>query len=58
MTDCVDQEKAIPCLLKLRMSYDQAIRELSAEALVLVGYVEPVKARGIRVLCLDGGGTR
>ncbi|ELU02471.1 hypothetical protein CAPTEDRAFT_100304 [Capitella teleta] len=50
--------RAIPCLLKLRQNPDQAIQELSMEALSLVGYVDPVKGRGIRLLCLDGGGTR
>ncbi|XP_033882983.3 calcium-independent phospholipase A2-gamma-like [Acipenser ruthenus] len=49
------KEKVIPCLLRLRQASDEdAVRE----ALSLVGYIDPVKGRGIRVLSIDGGGTR
>ena len=34
------------------------VAESSREALALVGYVDAVGGRGIRVLCLDGGGTK
>ena len=52
------QEKVIPYLLKLRKSSDPAVAEHSLQALHLVGHVEPVKGRGIRILTIDGGGTR
>ncbi|KAK7915796.1 hypothetical protein WMY93_011557 [Mugilogobius chulae] len=54
------QEKTAVLLLRKRRSYkhhkhlQNAIREI----LALVGYVDPVKGRGIRVLSIDGGGTR
>jgi hypothetical protein len=45
-------------LLLLRSCKDASLREQAMEGLALVGYVDPVKARGIRILTLDGGGTR
>jgi len=52
------QSRVIPCLLRLRRSHNSAVAESSREALALVGYVDAVSGRGIRVLSLDGGGTR
>lgn len=49
---------AIPRLLRLSLSENQTVRSQAFEALSLVGYVAPPKGRGIRVLCIDGGGTR
>ncbi|XP_034019230.1 calcium-independent phospholipase A2-gamma [Thalassophryne amazonica] len=51
-------EHALPCLLCLRQSRDLPLQAAVREALALVGYNEPVKGRGIRVLAIDGGGTR
>lgn len=48
----------VPCLLRLRESRDAGVAERAREALSLVGYVNPVQGRGIRALCLDGGGTK
>ena len=45
-------------LLRLHTSSDDATRDLAREALALVGHVEPVAHRGIRILSLDGGGTK
>lgn len=52
------KEKVIPCLLRLRQANDPALKAAVREALALVGYVDPVKSRGIRILTIDGGGTR
>ncbi|XP_035258182.1 calcium-independent phospholipase A2-gamma [Anguilla anguilla] len=52
------KEKVIPCLLRLRQAGDPALQAAVREALALVGYTDPVKGRGIRVLSIDGGGTR
>jgi len=54
----VFQSKVIPCLLRLRNSHNSAVAESAREALALVGYVDAVSGRGVRVLCLDGGGTK
>uniref|UniRef100_A0AAV2M002 PNPLA domain-containing protein n=1 Tax=Knipowitschia caucasica TaxID=637954 RepID=A0AAV2M002_KNICA len=54
------QEKTAVLLLRKRRSFrhhegfQMAIREI----LALLGYVDAVKGRGIRVLSIDGGGTR
>ncbi|KAG8179373.1 hypothetical protein JTE90_012071 [Oedothorax gibbosus] len=46
------------CLrLKYEMS-DKAIREQARCALALVGYHDPPKGDGIKILSIDGGGTR
>uniref|UniRef100_A0A4W3IWL6 Patatin like phospholipase domain containing 8 n=1 Tax=Callorhinchus milii TaxID=7868 RepID=A0A4W3IWL6_CALMI len=52
------KEKVIPCLLRLRQVSDEVLQETVREALALVGYTDPVKGHGIRVLSIDGGGTR
>ncbi|XP_029969540.1 calcium-independent phospholipase A2-gamma [Salarias fasciatus] len=52
------KESALPCLLRLRQGRDLPLQAAVREALALVGYSEPVKGRGIRVLSIDGGGTR
>lgn len=51
-------EKVIPCLLRLRQGRDLSLQAAVRQALALVGYNDPVKGRGIRVLSIDGGGTR
>uniref|UniRef100_A0A671YJI2 Patatin like phospholipase domain containing 8 n=1 Tax=Sparus aurata TaxID=8175 RepID=A0A671YJI2_SPAAU len=52
------KESVLPCLLRLRQARDLPLQATVREALALVGYTEPVKGRGIRVLTIDGGGTR
>ncbi|KAL8566256.1 hypothetical protein ACOMHN_046757 [Nucella lapillus] len=52
------QFKAVPLLLRLMQSGNQEMGEEILEALALLGYNAPVRGRGIRILCLDGGGTR
>lgn len=48
----------MPCLLRLRQARDLSLQAAVRESLALVGYTDPVKGRGIRVLTIDGGGTR
>uniref|UniRef100_A0A8C9R5I4 Patatin like phospholipase domain containing 8 n=1 Tax=Scleropages formosus TaxID=113540 RepID=A0A8C9R5I4_SCLFO len=52
------KEEVIPCLLRLRQAGDPTLQAAVREALSLVGYTDPVKGWGIRVLSIDGGGTR
>ncbi|KAM7378152.1 hypothetical protein PAMA_013173 [Pampus argenteus] len=52
------KESVLPCLLRLRQARDLPLQAAVREALAVVGYTEPVKGRGIRVLAIDGGGTR
>uniref|UniRef100_A0AAY4DC50 PNPLA domain-containing protein n=2 Tax=Denticeps clupeoides TaxID=299321 RepID=A0AAY4DC50_9TELE len=52
------KERVVPCLLRLRQASDPALQSAVRQALALVGYTDPVKGRGIRVLSIDGGGTR
>ncbi|KAK0133598.1 Calcium-independent phospholipase A2-gamma [Merluccius polli] len=52
------KEGALPILLRLRPASDPPLQAAVREALALLGYTDPVKGRGIRVLAIDGGGTR
>nr|XP_046191072.1 calcium-independent phospholipase A2-gamma-like [Oncorhynchus gorbuscha] len=52
------KERVIPCLLRLRQTRDPRLQAAVREALTLVGYTDPVKGQGIRILAIDGGGTR
>ncbi|XP_037384990.2 calcium-independent phospholipase A2-gamma-like [Talpa occidentalis] len=52
------KEKIIPYLLRLRQVRDDTLQASVREILALIGYVDPVKGRGIRILSIDGGGTR
>ncbi|KAG7472626.1 hypothetical protein MATL_G00110790 [Megalops atlanticus] len=54
------QEKAVLILLGQRRCYRdyQELQGAIREALALIGYVDSVKGRGIRILSIDGGGTR
>uniref|UniRef100_A0A8C4Z860 Patatin-like phospholipase domain containing 8 n=1 Tax=Gadus morhua TaxID=8049 RepID=A0A8C4Z860_GADMO len=52
------KERALPRLLRLRQASDPPLQAAVREALALVGYTDPVRGRGIRVLTIDGGGTR
>lgn len=52
------KEKLIPCLLRLRQANDESLQAAVREILALIGYTDPVKGWGIRVLTIDGGGTR
>ncbi|XP_035238066.1 calcium-independent phospholipase A2-gamma-like [Anguilla anguilla] len=54
------QEKAAALLLSRRRFHgdDQELQGAIRESLALIGYVDSVKGRGIRILSIDGGGTR
>ncbi|KAG7265489.1 hypothetical protein CRUP_035629 [Coryphaenoides rupestris] len=52
------KEKVVSCLLRLRQATDPGLRAAVREALSLVGYHDPVRGRGIRLLSIDGGGLR
>lgn len=52
------QESLLPSLLRFRQARDLPLQAAVREALALVGYTDPVKGKGIRVLAIDGGGTR
>ncbi|XP_072233411.1 calcium-independent phospholipase A2-gamma isoform X2 [Leuresthes tenuis] len=52
------KESVLSCLLRLRHASDLPLQTAVREALAVVGYTDPVKGRGIRVLAIDGGGTR
>ncbi|NXI64118.1 PLPL8 phospholipase, partial [Anseranas semipalmata] len=52
------KEKVIPCLLRLRQASDESLQAAVRETLAIIGYTDPVKGWGIRVLAIDGGGTR
>ncbi|XP_020510842.1 calcium-independent phospholipase A2-gamma-like isoform X1 [Labrus bergylta] len=54
------QEKIAVTLLRKRRAHRDNLMLQSAlrETLALIGYLDPVKGRGIRVLSIDGGGTR
>ncbi|XP_007504198.1 calcium-independent phospholipase A2-gamma isoform X2 [Monodelphis domestica] len=52
------KEKLVPYLLRLRRNKDEILQATVRENLALIGYTDPVKGRGIRILTIDGGGIR
>ncbi|XP_063978193.1 calcium-independent phospholipase A2-gamma-like isoform X2 [Diachasmimorpha longicaudata] len=53
------KEGAVTILLRLRQqAHNEKIIESIREALAVMGYVDPVPRRGIRILSIDGGGMR
>ncbi|RVE70891.1 hypothetical protein OJAV_G00068490 [Oryzias javanicus] len=54
------QEKSTVTLLRHRQIYkqDERLQAALRETCALIGLVDPVQSRGIRVLSIDGGGTR
>lgn len=47
-------------LLRLKHSFprDELLLRQIREGLALLGYTEPLPSNGIRILTIDGGGTR
>ncbi|XP_057329635.1 calcium-independent phospholipase A2-gamma-like isoform X4 [Microplitis mediator] len=53
------KEGAVKTLLRTRQkSKDEKVNASIREALAVVGYIDPLPCRGIRILSIDGGGTR
>lgn len=52
------REKAISTLLDIRKKGNKEVCKEAQKALVLLGWVDPVKGTGIKVLSIDGGGSR
>ncbi|XP_059383536.1 calcium-independent phospholipase A2-gamma-like [Carassius carassius] len=54
------QEKAALQLLRRRRTFwmNEKLQEAIRETLALIGYVDPVRGRGVRVLSIDGGGIK
>ncbi|XP_071133254.1 calcium-independent phospholipase A2-gamma-like [Mytilus edulis] len=52
------KEKCLPTLLRLHKTKHRQLKAEVSQALSLVGYVHPPKGKGVRVLSIDGGGTR
>lgn len=52
-------EGALPAILKIRDGTpDRLVAAHARQSLALLGYVDPPKGRGIRILSIDGGGMR
>ncbi|KAG8222086.1 hypothetical protein J437_LFUL000531 [Ladona fulva] len=58
--DLAVKEGAISMLLKIRRdeAQEEEIQGVLRESLSLLGYTDPLRGRGIRILSIDGGGTR
>ena len=54
----VVQMGVVRVLLKMRASTDRSVQQESLQALVLAGHVNNLHGRGVRILAIDGGGTR
>lgn len=53
------KERAIATVLRLRQySGHSTVTAAARETLALLGYVDPPRGRGLRILSIDGGGTR
>ncbi|XP_010780804.1 calcium-independent phospholipase A2-gamma-like isoform X1 [Notothenia coriiceps] len=54
------KEKIAVTLLRKRRTFrdNEELQSALRESMALIGYMDPVKGRGIRVLSIDGGGTR
>ncbi|XP_067292746.1 calcium-independent phospholipase A2-gamma isoform X2 [Pseudorasbora parva] len=53
-----EKEQVIPLLLRLHQAADGSLKSSVRLALALVGFIQPVRNRGVRILSIDGGGTR
>uniref|UniRef100_A0A914UPZ5 PNPLA domain-containing protein n=1 Tax=Plectus sambesii TaxID=2011161 RepID=A0A914UPZ5_9BILA len=55
---CNEKEVIKLLLRRLKESKDADLKAQTRECLSLLGYVNPPKGQGIRILSIDGGGTR
>ena len=57
--DACVAEGAIPLILRLRSTaQDRVLKSQINQSLSLLGYADPPKGKGIRILSIDGGGIR
>lgn len=49
---------ALDVMLNIKDSKNKEVKREARKGLALLGWMEPVKGWGIRVLCIDGGGSR
>lgn len=49
---------ALDVMLNIKDSKNNEVKKEARKGLSLLGWVEPVRSWGIRVLCIDGGGSR
>ena len=49
---------AVPVLANLMLARDSEVRRRARLTLALIGYTPRFKKRGLRILAIDGGGTR
>ncbi|XP_022695114.1 calcium-independent phospholipase A2-gamma-like isoform X1 [Varroa jacobsoni] len=55
----VINDKALSVLLEVKMkTRDEPVRALTRQCLSVLGYAEPPRGPGIRILSIDGGGVR
>uniref|UniRef100_A0A7E4VIG2 PNPLA domain-containing protein n=1 Tax=Panagrellus redivivus TaxID=6233 RepID=A0A7E4VIG2_PANRE len=55
----IEQRLLVPMLLRIaETSIDTLLQEEARQVLALVGFSSPPKGKGIRILSIDGGGTR
>ncbi|KAK7121155.1 hypothetical protein R3I93_022291 [Phoxinus phoxinus] len=52
------KEQVVPVLLRLVRAADGSLKASVRQALALLGFIQPVRNRGVRILAIDGGGTR
>ncbi|KFO31118.1 Calcium-independent phospholipase A2-gamma [Fukomys damarensis] len=56
--DTVPPHHMIAARIPMSQVKDENLQAAVREILALIGYVDPVKGRGVRILTTDGGGTR
>ena len=52
------QSGIVPSLLRLKEMAPHEVRKQANMALSLLGYTPPYKGKGLKILAIDGGGTR
>ena len=52
------RDNALSSLLIIRQKSNKEVQNEARKSLALLGWVDPVKGQGIRILSIDGGGSR